>query len=383
MDLIIKPTELCNFSCTFCSSTHIADDGKAQKLPLDMVFDFLDRFPDTNTIIVNGGDPLMMPVEYYDKIIEFLDRKNLRATLSLTTNLWDFYKKPDKWTPLFKKKQRVSVATSFNYGDTRRVTPSVVYTEELFWKVSDLMLERVGYRPGFISVITDENESTALDNVRLAKRMGVECKLNYAMASGAQSRPFLLGKIYRLYLQVYNEGLAPWEYNTKQMTVRLKSGITTCPLARECDSHIRCIQPNGSYYSCGSFGDDHFEDQGKYSIDFKKEVKEGKFFTPLKDHFEIQRMKDECLTCPMFKICNGCHKTIKDYKNRGLVEEHCQIMKANASEILSTISVVQNTHMQLAVSHDEDQATYHAYYEDASKKNPALRIFKELPVLNV
>ena len=28
MDLIIKPTELCNFKCTFCSSTKISKNKK-------------------------------------------------------------------------------------------------------------------------------------------------------------------------------------------------------------------------------------------------------------------------------------------------------------------------------------------------------------------
>jgi len=335
MDLIIKPTEVCNFACTFCSSTKIAD-RKNQVLDLNLIFDFLKRFPQTNTIIVNGGDPLVINPSYYWKIIEYLDQNDLPAIISFTTNLWDFYKKPEKWLDLFRNYRRLQVATSFNYGDTRRISKNRVFTEDDFWKISDLMKELVGYRPGFISVITEENEDTAIDNVRLAKKMGVECKLNYAMASGAQNKPFLLSKIYKIYLQIYRQGLAPWEFNTKQMTARLKDVPTVCPLNRNCDSGIRCLQPNGAYHSCGAFGDDNFEDNKKYEIDFKKEVYEKQFFLPLKQDYTIQRMKDECLTCPMFKICNGCHKTIKDYKNLNLVEEHCSLMKEIAPEIIET-----------------------------------------------
>jgi radical SAM protein with 4Fe4S-binding SPASM domain len=333
MDLIIKPTEVCNFACTFCSSTMIADHKK-QVLDLQLVFDFLKRFPKTNTIIVNGGDPLMVPPEYYWKIIDYLDQNNLPAILSFTSNLWDFYRRPDRWTKLFQRTDRVHIATSFNYGDTRRISKNRPFTETDFWKISDLMLERVGYRPGFIAVITDANENTALDTVRLAKKMGVECKVNYAMASGSQSKPFLLGKIYKIYLDIYKAGLGPWEFNTKQMTARLQQVQTVCPLNSKCDSGIRCLQPNGTYHSCGAFGDDHFDDQGKYAIDYNREIYKNEFFLPLKQDYEIQRMKDDCLTCPMFKICNGCHKTIKDYKKLGLVEEHCQIMKQNAHDIL-------------------------------------------------
>ena len=56
MELIIKPTELCNFKCTFCSSPNISDEH-TKILDLKYVEDFLKRFPATNTIIVNGGDP--------------------------------------------------------------------------------------------------------------------------------------------------------------------------------------------------------------------------------------------------------------------------------------------------------------------------------------
>jgi organic radical activating enzyme len=176
MDLIIKPTERCNFKCTFCSSTHITDD-KTAELDHDYIFRFLKRYPETNTIIVNGGDPLMMSPDYYWKIIEFLDSKNMPTTISFTTNLWPFYKSPEKWVELFNH-PRMGITTSFQYGGGRLKGDLTEFSEEDFWKVSDKMLELVGYRPDFISVITEENADRAVDNVLLAKKMGVECKLS-------------------------------------------------------------------------------------------------------------------------------------------------------------------------------------------------------------
>lgn len=329
MELIIKVTEACNFKCTFCSSTNITDD-KAMILDHEQVFNFLDRFPNTSTIIINGGDPLMVKPDYYWKIINFLDERNYKATLSFTTNLWAFFKKPQMWQELFQH-SRVYVTTSFNYGNTRRVTADVVYTEDMFWKVSNLFFERMGYRPDFISVINDENEDTAIDNVKLAQRMGVECKLNYAMASGDQLKPYLLSKAYKLYLQVYNLGLTHWEYNTKQMLTRLTHGNTTCPQSRTCDQHIRALNPSGDYYSCGSLADDR-----THAINFTREVLGGEFFTPLQSDMSLLSLKDECFSCPMFAICNGCKKTINDLKTHNMVEEHCVVMKSIAKDILKT-----------------------------------------------
>lgn len=326
MELIIKPTEACNFKCTFCSSTDIAED-KAARLDLDQIWQFLERFPQTNTIIVNGGDPLMVPPDYYWQIIDWLDTRGRSTSISLTTNLWAFYKNPNKWSALFNN-SRVGVATSFNYGETRRVSVEQNYTEDLFWAVSDKFLEHVGYRPDFISVITDENEDTAIDNVRLAQRMNVECKLNYAMASGIQSRPYQLSKIYRTYVDIYEQDLWPWEFNTKQMMNRLNKVSTCCPQNRRCDRGIRAMNPQGDYYSCGAMGDDRI-----YPIDFVKEMS-GPLVTPLENAPELLSMKEECLTCDMFEICNGCKKTIIDQKNHGMVEQHCSLMKQLAPRII-------------------------------------------------
>lgn len=339
MDLIIKPTEKCNFKCTFCSSTKITDD-KTAELDHQYIYDFLTRFPDTRTIIVNGGDPLMMPVDYYWEIINWLDEHDYDTTISFTSNLYPFYKNPQKWKELFKN-TRMGITTSFQYGGGRLKGDLTEFTEEDFWKVSDAMLEHVGYRPDFISVITDENQHDAIKNVELAKKMGVECKLNYAMSSGPpvmfkgirmgqEGSPYLLANMYEIYVEIWKRGLAPWEFNTKQMMKRLSGGSTCCPQNRECDAGIRTLQPSGDYYSCGAFGDDRL-----YPIDFKAEMS-GAIIRPLKHEFELQTMTNDCYGCPMFDICNGCRKTIKDHKDYGLTETHCRKMKTLANDIIKS-----------------------------------------------
>lgn len=331
MDLIIKPTEKCNFKCTFCSSTKIADNHTSI-LDLDYVFQFLKRFPQTNTIIVNGGDPLMMDPSYYWQIIEYLDQHDLPASISLTTNLWPFYKKPEKWLDLFLH-ERVGVSTSFQYGAGRLKGDLSVFTEKDFWNVSNMMLEKVGYRPEFIAVITEENEHTVLRTVELAKKMGVVCKINYAMASGDQDKPYRLSKMYEKYVEIYEAGLHHWEQNTLDAIDALNNKNVQCSLARNCDSGIRAINPEGDYYSCGSIGDDR-----EYPINFVKEMN-GEFFTPLSDAPELFSMKNSCFTCPMFSICNGCRKTIKDIKKFNMVEDHCQHMKQIAPRILKMANI--------------------------------------------
>lgn len=337
MDLIIKPTVRCNFKCTFCSSTNISDDDD-DILSLDDIEAFIKRFPDLNTIIVNGGDPLMMPPKYYWDIIDLLDKYNSKSSLSFTTNLWAFYKKPSMWVDLFRH-PRVGISTSFQYGNARLKGDLTPFTEEEFIECSDMMLELIGYRPDFIAVITNENVDSVLKTVELAKRLGVEAKINHASASGPEvtyknvtmgsiNHLFTQADIYEKYLEIYDAGLADYEYNTKQMMTRLSKGNTTCPLSRTCDETIRSLQPSKRYFSCGSFGDDN-----EHPIDFDKEMA-GEFFKPLQKVEALHSMKESCNVCPMFAICNGCKKTISDTKRLGLVEHHCKKMKAMAPRIV-------------------------------------------------
>ena len=327
MDLIVKPTELCNFKCSFCSSSKITFEDNTATLDLNKIFKFLKRFPETNTIIVNGGDPLMMKPNYYWRIIEFLDKHDMPTSISLTTNLYPFLMKPMKWKELFNH-PRVGVSTSFQYGGGRLKGDYSEFTEEDFWKCSNAMLEHVGYRPSFIAVIVPENEDTHIKTVELAKKMDVVCKVNYAMASGSQSAPYQLSKIYERYVEIWKAGLSNWEHNTQQMMVRLRGEPTICPQSRTCDSGIRTLQPEGDYYSCGAFGDDLDK-----SIDFDYEMSGG-FSTPLSTDLNLLSLKNACYTCPMFEICNGCKKTIKDLKQHNMVEDHCKHMKTLALDII-------------------------------------------------
>ena len=145
---------------------------------------------------------------------------------------------------------------------------------------------------------------------------------------GLENYTYLLADIYEIYLKIYKQGLADWEYNTTQLLKRFSSN-TTCPQNRRCDSNIRNLNPGGDYYSCGAFGDDK-----EYEIDFDKEMNQSKVETPLQNSIELLSLKQACFTCPMFKICNGCKKTISDIKRLNLVEIHCKKMKKLAPEII-------------------------------------------------
>ncbi|HEG8098393.1 TPA: radical SAM protein [Campylobacter jejuni] len=316
MDLIIKPTVRCNFSCTFCSSTKLSN-RVSDELSLNDIYQFVDKYgSDLRTIIVNGGDPLMMEPEYYLNLLDYIEKANTNTVLAFTTNLWDFYLNPDKWVPVFSHRL-VSVTTSFQLDDARRIDKDRILDKSTFISIIELFRQKVPNKPTphFISVITYDNRHTCLDLVRLAKELGTMCKLNYVTSTGRSSENyFLLGDMYEIYHKIKSEGLAEYEYNTS----RQFTSITTCPLNRNCDKGIRCLQPDGSIYTCGSFGD-----MRQYKL---KSIDDDTRLVNM-DRSLIM-LKSECSTCRLFRYCNGCYHTIHSLKRLGRVEQHCKSMKS-------------------------------------------------------
>lgn len=330
MSLILKPTEACNFSCDFCSSVDLVEDKKAF-LELEKIYQFLKRYPKTSHIFVVGGDPLMMKPSYYEELIAHMEEHNYPALISMTTNLWAFYKNPSKWRAILSH-PRVEVGTSFQYGGGRKVTPTKVFTEEMFRDVVKCFKLNVPHKDlCFLAVISEENEHLALDHIYLAKDMGMQCRLVYANKSGLESKPYPLSKLYEIFLEIWRKGLTEYEQTAFNISDKILGVEVACPLSRNCDSWMRSLNPDGRYFTCGPLNDDLDTDN---EINFEDEVVTGeKFHIPIELSTNNQFLKEECFGCEMFKVCNACRKHVKDLKEADMVETHCTKMKSITEEL--------------------------------------------------
>jgi len=317
LDLIIKPTQACNFACEFCSSNDISNSNN-KILPLDFLCDYILK-NNINRIIVNGGDPLMVSPVYYLKLLSFVDANKLDVHISFTTNLWDFYINPSKWVNIFKN-SKVGICTSFQYGNERKLRDGTIFSEKLFVKVFNKFKELIGYNPMFIVVINKNNEHLALKHVELAKKLNTKCKMNPALASGRTTEPYPLYKMYNIYVDIIKHGLSDYEFNSKEIVKLYNNQPACCPYSRNCYKGIRCIDPDLNIYTCGAFNDNH--NNKDYAIH------SGNFIA--KDYPFI---KNECLACELFKFCNSCYKNIADIKNFNLIDEHCIGMKKIGKEL--------------------------------------------------
>ena len=229
MELIIKATGVCNFTCSFCASSKLDILHSPREVP-QLIKSYIKKFKPQN-VIVTGGEPLCCEPEYF---YDLLDTCNCH--ISITSNLKNFWLESSKWVPLFKN-EMIDVCTSFNYGITRRWSLTEVYTEQMFKDVMYSFKQLVGYMPPFISVIDESNASRFLDHVRLAKELGTTCRLNNATVAGRQAVGYPRHKMFKLWLGVIAAGLEEYEVNC------MERKLGRCPLntSGQCQQNIRAI----------------------------------------------------------------------------------------------------------------------------------------------
>lgn len=320
MHLIIKPTGLCNFNCTFCSAhdltIHHPSDGKVP----EKIKNFINELkPDS--LIITGGEPLMVSPDYYYNLHEIID-----CPISATTNLKDFYLHPEKWASLFKEKW-FSIATSFNYGDSRRWDKNTVYDDIMFKKVMEKYRQYVDDDiPIFLSVIDENNEDRVIDHVLLAKELHTQAKLNNAISAGLQSKTYQRYKMFQHYLKIIEMGLEDYEYYCSARH------IDECPrnIHHYCSTSIRCCYLDNHnelhIATCDeqlSFGHELPEDQ----IIPKSKIPVPEIINP------SDYITDKCPYCNLFSLCNGC-RTNRDGAKQD--PNYCTEMKKLEQKIIDT-----------------------------------------------
>lgn len=314
MQLILKPTSVCNFACSFCS---------ANKLKLKHLVEVPDSLKQLlsnlkpQDIIITGGEPLMCPRRFYEELLSLGD-----WTLSFTTNLKAFYENPEEWLPLLKDK-RVGVCTSFQYGEGRRWSKDECYSENKFIEVELLFKKLVGYVPNFIAVISNENEQYAMKHLELARKLGTKCKLNGVLPLGLSNDFFPRWKLLKIWLDALDQGYS----DVLDIDVAAYHGGCGFNTNLMCPSTIGAcaidVDGNLQYATC--------EEDLNAQVDI---------IQPPDHQLEPHRIKlhpnslisKKCLLCKLCWLCNGCKyaRNVASYD-----KQHCEEMKKLESRIIA------------------------------------------------
>lgn len=291
MILLIKPTSACNFCCSFCSAKDLKIKLSRRHVPQQIKDAIKKLKPDW--ISVTGGEPLTQEPEYFYELLDLVS-----GEVAMTTNLKAFWENPDKWTPLFKN-PRITVCTSFQYGEGRLWDKNTPYTEEMFRKIMKLFVEKTGRpAPQFIAVVTNENYNRALDHVKLAKELNTVCKLNRVLSlGGAKDEVLPYAKMIDLYYEVKKQGLEDgyadidfFQFGTCNINTNLLCENTTRSVWVKEDGSLEYGKCEDLLASGMSKRDPNEErpNQLPSTLD------------------PTDFINEKCLTCELCRLCNAC-----------------------------------------------------------------------------
>ena len=302
MELIIKPTSECNFTCSFCAASNL----KIPTLSLvpAVMADLIYRCkPDT--IIVTGGEPFMCPPSFYRELDSIA--RDIDATISITSNLWKWYEDREKWLKDgILRSPRIQVGTSFNYGDSRR-KGKMVLTPETFAMMMNTFWVYYNYMPTFIGVIDDKNQDKFFDNIKLAKDLCTTCKLNNANAIGRQAKAYQRPDIMEKFLEVLKNNQEDLEQNTRDRATG------SCPINSNllCQETIRCIYMGEDGYIYWS----NCEEKANLGLAKRLCNQYGEYTDEMEAFLNCtypqitlpnETITENCYNCELFRFCNGC-----------------------------------------------------------------------------
>lgn len=303
MDLIIRVTGRCNFDCTFCSGATLDIAHPKNGVP-EQIKEVI-RTIKPSSIVISGGEPLLVGPEYYLELYELA-----KCHISITTNLKDFYYNPEKWREVFTHPE-IGIVTSFNYGDTRLWDPNTVYTEEMFVEIYNMYYEMTGKPLTFIAVLDESNEHLAVKHAELAKKLNTRVRINNATRQGRQETTYPRYKLFQKYFDILDAGLGEYEIYCR------RNRVDKCPINARmlCKSSIRTCYVDSNdvlhYYDCCEAAD------GEHLLDFRNDYTTPTcIYPPMEKH-----VNEKCAYCELFAICNGCDSQKSEYP-----PEHCEEM---------------------------------------------------------
>lgn len=325
MQLIVRITSRCNFKCTFCSASKFST--KCYELSDEDIIDILKHNPNIDNVIFEGGDPLVVSPERIKALMDTIEKEfpNVRE-FGITSNLWDFYKRPYKWTDILKR-ENLTVTTSFQYGDGRRISDKLIFDESLFRQVYAKFKDLVGKDLPFISVISVDNEDKVSKTIALAKELGTTCKLNRQLALGRAEDSYPFHKMIRLYTDNILNGDYEYEDNSYNLRNIVKNGgkdNNSCPFCIDCKNGFITVNPDKTQTYCSMIAS--YRDCNESVV---------KFYDKVRTYDTKKHICDNCLTCRAFDICNSCLLN-KEQIDENVLETHCNTILDCYDKILES-----------------------------------------------
>jgi len=319
LTIIIKVISACNLACRYCD----ADIYSNQRISIDTISKIINKALDyANHVefIWHGGEPLLMGIQFYEKVVELQNRYRREGQIIENTLQTNGTLISQEWVDFFK-------ANDFHVGVSLDGPPEVHNANRIFKSgqgsfeqvmMGIRLLKENGVNFGVLAVITKETV-----------RLGAKRFLDFFIENGIfyigilPQRPALnIGRTDALPRDEFEKfaiELFDYWYSLDDPRIRIRefdaildrifgAESKICIFGGDCRGKILAIAPNGDVYPCDEF---MFDD--RYKLGNVREQTFEEMLNPMNPKLIRIRLEDletkKSMNCKYLKICNyGCPK---------------------------------------------------------------------------
>lgn len=308
INTLIKPTHECNLRCNYCFHEKYGYDSKI--LDINMLKKYIKLLSEKYSfinLVWHGGEPLMIPLSYYEEIYNYCEKLNSKIIFSIQTNGTLL----DQQKINFFKHSNTSIGLSFD-GLTNELTRS--HTQKVIENIK--LLHDNDIFPGAIMVINQLNVNDLINNYNYFKSLDLSMKINPMFNDGAAKNNSILNLNPDDYIKNFIAFFKYWA-NDKNCNINVSTceEITNLVINEQsnvctynsCLGKWLCFDSNGYIYPCDRLCNENYNLGNINYINYIDEVFQNYNFLSLLKN-SVERRKECINKCEYFKNCySGCN----------------------------------------------------------------------------
>ncbi len=324
--LIVKPTHACNLDCPYCyDKVNRITPQHSGKMTIETIDKLLAVFGDsTHCWTWHGGEPLLMPLEFYeDANTRIANYNNIQLTMQTNGILIT-----EQTIEMFKK---FNIHPGFSFDGiknefTRKNTARLMMTK--------LLLEKHGIASGPIMLLTPQNIDDIIPEYEYFKRLQMPVQMNvvYSVIENPNAIPIVPERFAQAICDFFDYWImdtykpAPSRLCETYIYRLLNGGHSFCG-DQDCIGKWFGVHPDGTLMPCGNDWQEDMTFGNIHEYTSVEEIMEHPNFIRFKA--ETRELLDSCKECPFFYACHGgCYAVA--YNNYG----HCK--KPSAGDCSAT-----------------------------------------------
>lgn len=352
INTLIKPTHECNMRCKYCFHEKYGYTNELLDInKLKIYIELLAKKYNFINLVWHGGEPLMVPLSYYEEIYDFCKKLDAKFIYSLQTNGTLLNQENID----FFKENNTNIGLSFD-GLSNELTRS--FTHKILDNIK--LLQKNGLYPGAIMVVNQNNVNNLINEYNYFNSLNLGMKINPMFNDGAAKSNNFFNLNPDDYIKNFTSFFKYWA-NDKDCNINVStceelvslivnkhSGVCTF---NSCLGKWLCLDSNGCIYPCDRLCTEEYNLGNVLNINSIDEIFQSyNFVNILKS--SIERRKNCLENCEYYKNCySGCNaNAVLNKENSNSVSCYIQkgILKGIKDYILQTQSELENMNYNYA-----------------------------------